>query len=163
VALSFLTENLTRGLHCVIIRRVELCRSTGRTLKSFSFAECDGGAGQEFRGVPRLQLLKALQAALPADAVQFGAGVSNINSGSGGSSGGAVVELEGGRKLSCGLLVGADGARSAVGSWLGVPQANYAGYVAYRWVVPGRELWCGADDARLVLCAGCVSMAYLCT
>lgn len=87
--------------------------------------------------MPRLQLLKALQAALPADAVQFGAGVSNISSG---SSSGAVVELEGGRKLSCGLLVGADGARSAVGSYLGVPQANYAGYVAYRWVGPGPAL-----------------------
>lgn len=40
--------------------RVELCRgeAPGRLLRSFSFEECEGGAGSEFRGVHRGVLLQ---------------------------------------------------------------------------------------------------------
>jgi hypothetical protein len=95
--------------------RVELCRSTGRTLKAFSFAECDGGSGQEFRGVPRVQLLRALQERLPQGCVQFGAGVDRVDLGSGGG-GGATLQLSGGAKLRCGLLVRASACSPAAGS-----------------------------------------------
>jgi hypothetical protein len=83
---------------------VQLCRSTGRVLAGFSFAECDGGSGQEFRGVPRVQLLRALQARLPEGTVRFGAGVEGMEL-DGGGGGGSTLQLTGGSKLRCELLV----------------------------------------------------------
>ena len=43
-----------------------------------------------------------------------------------------TVALEGGRELRSPLVVGADGVRSRVARALGLPEAKYAGYIAYR-------------------------------
>lgn len=52
--------------------RVEICRSTGNLLRKFEFTECEGGASQEFRGVRRSELLKALHSVVEPGTVQVG-------------------------------------------------------------------------------------------
>lgn len=49
-----------------------------------------------------------------------------------------VLQLADSSSVSCDVLVGADGANSRLARQLGLPQANYAGYVAYRY-----DCWCG--------------------
>jgi 2-polyprenyl-6-methoxyphenol hydroxylase-like FAD-dependent oxidoreductase len=142
--------------------RVEICGARGGKLRSFAFSECEGGAGQEFRGVVRADLLRTLAAALPAGAVRYGASVAGVRQAPGG--GGATVELVGGEALPAAAVVGADGVRSAVAAGLGVPAANYAGYTAYRGVAsfPG-GLPMPADTIRMVWGAGARAGMYALT
>lgn len=139
--------------------RVELVRDTGRTLRAFDFMETDAGraaaaeaaahsnsaskagadgpVGSEFRGVRRSDLLRVLKEALPPGVVTSGAKVARVVSSGGSSSKGgssssswAVLELEGGQKVEAGVVVGADGVRSAVaspGTGLGLAAPRYAG------------------------------------
>ena len=67
-------------LRCAAPSRVELCRgeSGGRLLRRFSFEDCEGGAGSEFRGVQRSALLQALADALPPETISFGCSVGAI-------------------------------------------------------------------------------------
>ena len=127
---------------------MELCRGeTGKLLRRFSFSECEGGAGSEFRGVRRSALLQALADALPPDTISFGCSVSNILEAS--PQKGAVqaaapslrVTVEGqgaaslpSRTLECDLLVGADGTRSSVAKHLGLADPTFSGYSAIRGV-----------------------------
>ena len=118
--------------------RVELCRGeTGKLLRRFSFEECEGGAGSEFRGVHRAVLLQALADALPSDTIMFNSPVAGVET-SPGSTGGIKVVLGGDAKgspsVECDLLVGADGIRSAVAKHLGHEGAGYSGYSAIRGV-----------------------------
>lgn len=115
---------------------MEICRDDGRLLRAFSFAECAGGAGQEFRGVARGALLRALEQQLPPGTVRYGAGVQRISEqpGAAPGAGSVVVGLQGGQELRCRLLVGADGVRSAVAQHLALPAPGYAGYIAFRGV-----------------------------
>lgn len=48
------------------------------------------------------------------------------------AAGRTLLQLSGGQQLSCDVFVGADGANSVAAKHLGLPQANYAGYVGYR-------------------------------
>ena len=45
---------------------------------------------------------------------------------------GVTVQLEGGEELRARIVVGADGVRSRIARQLGLPDAKYAGYIAYR-------------------------------
>lgn len=76
-------------------------------------------------GVRRAELLQALAAQLPPDAIHFGAGLKSIDVAS--QQGGVTLTLEDGRTVTCRALVGADGVRSAVSRHLGLPRPNYAG------------------------------------
>lgn len=117
-----------------LLHRVDLVRADGKMLRSFTLDECDAasaaaGGVNETRGVSRGHLLEALAAQLPDGAVQFSSDVKGISSGADGRT---LLQLSGGQQLSCNVLVGADGANSAAAKHLGLPQANYAGYVGYR-------------------------------
>ena len=57
--------------------RIELCRKDGSALRTVMIDECTG-APHEFRGVYRGGLLRALQAAVPADRVRYGAPVQGL-------------------------------------------------------------------------------------
>jgi 2-polyprenyl-6-methoxyphenol hydroxylase-like FAD-dependent oxidoreductase len=144
--------------------RVEICGARGERLRAFAFSECEGGAGQEFRGVVRSDLLRTLAAALPAGTVRYGAAVAGVKQAPGG--GGATVELVGGEALPAAAVVGADGVRSAVAAGLGVPAANYAGYTAYRGVASfpgGLPADMPATTIRLVWGAGVRAGMYALT
>jgi 2-polyprenyl-6-methoxyphenol hydroxylase-like FAD-dependent oxidoreductase len=119
--------------------------------------ECTG-APHEFRGVYRGGLLRALQAAVPADRVRYGAPVQGVQQDDEGgwaahhlqragcslllpsactcsrtaTRAGVTVRLEDGQELRASVVVGADGVRSRIARQLGLPEANYAGYIAYR-------------------------------
>jgi 2-polyprenyl-6-methoxyphenol hydroxylase-like FAD-dependent oxidoreductase len=48
------------------------------------------------------------------------------------AAGRTLLQLSDGQQLSCDVFVGADGGNSVAAQHLGLPQANYAGYVGYR-------------------------------
>ena len=108
---------------------MELVRHTGRALRRFSLAECDGGP-HEFRGVRRSNLLAALAARLPPSSALFGAPVAAAEP----TAAGAALRLASGQRLECLAVVGADGARSVVAAAAGRPTPNYCGQSAVRGV-----------------------------
>jgi 2-polyprenyl-6-methoxyphenol hydroxylase-like FAD-dependent oxidoreductase len=126
-------------------------RTAHSTTAGGGAAATQHGAGSEFRGVHRAALLAALRDALPAASTRVGAQVVSVvhtgggtdakhissSSSSSGSSQWPVVQLADGSQLEAGVLIGADGVRSAVATGpggLGLGPANYAGYTAYRGV-----------------------------
>ncbi|KAF6258828.1 hypothetical protein COO60DRAFT_1638915 [Scenedesmus sp. NREL 46B-D3] len=118
----------------LLLQRVDLVRSDGKLLRSFTLDECDAasvaaGGVNETRGISRAHLLGALAAQLPKGALQFSSNVTGIGRGEAGRT---LLQLSGGQQLSCDVFVGADGANSVAAKHLGLPQANYAGYVGYR-------------------------------
>ncbi|KAI8474171.1 MAG: hypothetical protein J3K34DRAFT_518475 [Monoraphidium minutum] len=138
--------------------RFELVRADGRLLRGFRLDECDaaagGGEAGEFRGTRRGALLEALAGALPAGCVRLGCGVAAVE---GERAGGPAVRLTDGSVLECSLLIGADGANSVVARHLGLPDANYAGYTAYRGVAtfpPGKLLPVPPSSVRQLYGAG---------
>lgn len=46
---------------------------------------------------------------------------------------GVNVTLESGETLRAPVVIGADGVRSRIAKALGLADANFAGYIAYRW------------------------------
>ncbi|GAX72946.1 hypothetical protein CEUSTIGMA_g401.t1 [Chlamydomonas eustigma] len=143
--------------------KVELCQGPkGRLLKHFSFSDCEGGAGSEFRAVHRSALLEALADSLPPETISFGTSVLSFSqqaeqpnaaataSNTGHGNSGTVPNVLAGVRdsmlrvrvqkgsvqedLDAAILVGADGVRSAVAQQLGMPLPNYSGYSAYRGV-----------------------------
>jgi len=118
--------------------RIELCRGeSGELLRRFSFEDCEGGAGSEFRGVHRPVLLKALADALPSSTISFDSTVAGIAV-SERAGGGLEISLGGSGAgkppIECDLLIGADGIRSAVAKHLGHGAVGYSGYSAIRGV-----------------------------
>ncbi|MEW5299779.1 MAG: hypothetical protein WDW36_002758 [Sanguina aurantia] len=142
------------------LKRVEIVSDAGETLTTFPFSACKVGAtGQEVRAVKRAALQEALAAALPPGCITYNArvvGVSEAAPGQGSavSSGAGVrVRLQDGREERCGLLIGADGSRSAVVDHLQLPANSYAGYIAYRGIarLPPNKLGMRPDTARQIL------------
>ncbi len=142
------------------LTQVEFVRGeTGKRLRGFSFSECGKAAqrpgGLEFRGVRRAALLEALLQQLPQGTVRYGTSVAGIDSfGDGAGDAAVVVRLKGAGSggvdaLRCRVLVGADGARSAVAGALGLPAAKYAGAVLERAQVMPRTI--KGRLARLIL------------
>lgn len=106
--------------------RVEIVQGSGETLTTFPFSACDvGPKGQEMRAVRRAALQEALAAALPPGCITYNARVVSVTdaAGQGFSSpgDGVRVRLQDGREEQCGLLIGADGTRSAVVDHLQLP------------------------------------------
>jgi 2-polyprenyl-6-methoxyphenol hydroxylase-like FAD-dependent oxidoreductase len=113
---------------------VRLCRDTGRVLKQFSFAECAGGA-PELVGASRERLQALLYEAADPERVVRDAAVTAVDaSGAGADGRRPAAVLEGGVRVPCRLLVGADGVRSAVARSLGVGRVNFAGQAGYRGI-----------------------------
>ncbi|KAK9917380.1 hypothetical protein WJX75_003773 [Coccomyxa subellipsoidea] len=109
--------------------RIELCREDGSAIRTVLIDECTG-APHEFRGVYRGGLLRALQSAVPPDAVCYDCAVSSVEQ----DGTGVDVTLESGERLRAPVVIGADGVRSRIAKALGLGEANYAGYIAYRGV-----------------------------
>lgn len=102
--------------------RVEIVQGSGETLTTFPFSACEVGVtGQEMRAVRRAALQEALAAALPPDCITYGARVVAVTEAAGSSGGVVRVRLQDGREEQCGLLIGADGTRSAVVDHLQLP------------------------------------------
>jgi 2-polyprenyl-6-methoxyphenol hydroxylase-like FAD-dependent oxidoreductase len=102
-----------------------------------------GGSVASVTGPPQMQvswdhLYIAARSEIPDDAYHLERGVVTA----GQDAGGAWVELEDGERLRADLVVGADGIGSAVRRSMlpGVTGARYAGYVAWRALVPERLL-----------------------
>lgn len=113
---------------------IEFVSSSGKLLKQFNLSQCGqaaraAGGVNETRGVSRPRLLSVLADQLPPGSLKFNCSVVGMSD-LGGS--GTRVQLADGSSLSCDVLVGADGANSKLAQQLGLPQPNYAGYVAYR-------------------------------
>ena len=103
--------------------------ANGERLKRIDIAACSGGP-HEMRAVRRARLLALLTAALPPGTVRYGLDVTDVAS----NPCGAVADVAGSGPLRCRAVVGADGARSALARQLGLADAEYAGYTAYRGV-----------------------------
>lgn len=114
------------------LRSVELCRSTGRRLRTFSLGHCEGGP-HEFRGVLRANLLRALAARLAPGSLLTGCPVDRVES----TPQGAALDLVPVGRVGCLAVVGADGARSVAAAALGRGAARYVGQSAIRCVRQG--------------------------
>lgn len=75
--------------------------------------------------------MQALQAAVPKEHVLLDADVVSVDTS---TAQRPSVILKDGRKLSCRLLVGADGVRSTVADSIGQPAASFVGQAGYRGV-----------------------------
>ncbi|GAB4819893.1 hypothetical protein N2152v2_006939 [Parachlorella kessleri] len=131
----------------LLVAEVELCRSNGRRLRSFSLGECEGGP-HEFRGVRRSQLLQALADRLAPGTLHLGSPVEAVRA----TATGASIQLGGGDRQSvhCLAVVGAEGRGSAAGAALGRRAPRYVGQTAIRGIAvyPGgvpcnsiRQIW----------------------
>lgn len=95
-------------------------------------------AAEEKYGAPQLtihraDLLSALRAQLPDDAVAFGAGVTDVDF----DETKPVISFADGSDAAFDLVIGADGIHSAVRTALwGADQPTYTGIVSYRGVFP---------------------------
>lgn len=67
---------VVKGHRCCC--RIELCSQDGSVLHTILIDECTGGP-HEFRGVYRGGLLRALQAGVPADSIQYSSAVSSVD------------------------------------------------------------------------------------
>ncbi|MEO8083074.1 MAG: FAD-dependent monooxygenase, partial [Ardenticatenales bacterium] len=106
----------------------------GRTLVRVAVARADG---QLYRSlsIRRAALLAALAAALPPDAIRFGAAVTGVDVGD--ANAGATVHLADGTAWEADLVVAADGVGSAIRAALfGDSGRRDAGFTAFRAVVP---------------------------
>ena len=63
--------------HCLLCR-VELCSHSGKVLRGFDLAECEGGP-HDTRGMRRSTLLAALADALPSAAIRFDSAVEGVD------------------------------------------------------------------------------------
>src|SRR5712691_1662800 len=93
---------------------------------------------EELYGAPhvtihRADLLAAIAEGFPAERVHLGHRLTGLAE----AGGGVVASFENGARISCDVLVGADGIHSAVRAALfGAEEPRFAGCVAYRGLVP---------------------------
>jgi 2-polyprenyl-6-methoxyphenol hydroxylase-like FAD-dependent oxidoreductase len=100
------------------------------------------GAAEDLYGalqltLHRADLLDALEAAVPADSLRFGARVETLEM----VEDGVTVRLADNTKLSFDVVVGADGIHSVVrAAMFGQEHPRFTGVVAYRAVIPRERL-----------------------
>ncbi|WOG81291.1 hypothetical protein DCAR_0100437 [Daucus carota subsp. sativus] len=99
----------------------------GRELRSFKFKEED--ESQEVRAVERGILLETLANQLPPDAIRFSSKLAKIDKG---GSGETLLKLTDGTQLSAKIVIGCDGIRSPIATWMGFPEPKYVGHCAFR-------------------------------
>ena len=122
--------NDLRSLHPPI-HDVVLCREDGRVLRQFSLRDCSGGP-HEFRGVRRASLVVALAKELPEESIVLGSSVVGIDP----HTNAVLVDNNGLHRSvnDVDVVIGCDGAKSAVAKSLNRPPPNLAGQVAIRGV-----------------------------
>lgn len=115
--------------------------SSGRVLVRTSSDDLAGlGELAELRACHRAELQQVLYEQLPAGVVRFGTAVTGYEL----RADGVDVKLGDGSAVHAGLLVGADGWKSAVRAQLtGDGEPRYAGYVCWRGVCPIPSGWGG--------------------
>jgi salicylate hydroxylase len=110
----------------------------GRTLQKASLnPQCEALYGAPHITIHRADLLAVIAADFPADRVHLGHRLVGL------ADRGAAVEawFENGARISCDVLVGADGIHSAVRAALfGEEDPRFAGCVAYRGLVPAERI-----------------------
>ena len=149
-----LRETAARPTH-----RISRTWDTGQETSRLEMSE----AAEQRYGSPQLtmhraDLMSALEAALPEDAVQLGRRVSGIRS----AGDRVALEFTEGAEAEIDVLVGADGIHSVVrAAMFGVDQPEFTGVIAYRAVVPADRLdvpnlgaftkWWGPDPATQIV------------
>ena len=73
-------------------------------------------------------VVQILYETLPRERVILDAPVASVDT----NGDRPVIVMEGGQRLSCRMVLGADGVRSVVGASIGVPPANPSGQAGYR-------------------------------
>lgn len=102
----------------------------GKVIKEFQNSDLPGGP-HELRAVERQSLLRVLAEALPSDTIMFNSRVKNIRKPRELQSL-TEVELDNSTVIRTKVLVGCDGARSVVASWMGRPEPQSVGQTAIR-------------------------------
>ncbi|WP_454356509.1 FAD-dependent monooxygenase [Streptomyces calvus] len=129
----------------------------GRRLSRTDNAELERRFGHPLVVLHRADLLRALAGALPADSLLPDSEVTAVH-----DDGGQPVVVRRGHTSRPGLVVGADGLRSAVrrSLWPDAPGPRYAGYTAWRMVTDplaappaeGAVIWGAASGSAAPRC-----------
>ncbi|RID67049.1 hypothetical protein BRARA_D02154 [Brassica rapa] len=99
----------------------------GKELRSFTFKDED--QSQEVRAVERRVLLETLASQLPPETIKFSSKLKTIQSNANGDT---QLELEDGSELLAKIVIGCDGIRSKVATWMGFSEPRYVGHCAFR-------------------------------
>jgi 2-polyprenyl-6-methoxyphenol hydroxylase-like FAD-dependent oxidoreductase len=106
---------------------VVLKKEDGRELRSFKFKDND--QSQEVRGVERRVLLETLASQLPPQTIRFSSKLESIQSNANGDT---LLQLKDGTRFLANIVIGCDGIRSKVATWMGFSEPKYVGYCAFR-------------------------------
>ncbi|XP_020883501.1 LOW QUALITY PROTEIN: uncharacterized protein LOC9315298 [Arabidopsis lyrata subsp. lyrata] len=109
------------------IQGVVVKKEDGRELRSFQFKDND--QSQEVRAVERRVLLKTLASQLPPQTIRFSSKLESIQSNVNGDT---LLQLGDGTRLLANIVIGCDGIRSKVATWMGFSEPKYVGYSAFR-------------------------------
>uniref|UniRef100_A0A1J3FFJ5 FAD-dependent urate hydroxylase n=2 Tax=Noccaea caerulescens TaxID=107243 RepID=A0A1J3FFJ5_NOCCA len=103
-------------------------KEDGRELRSFKFKDED--QSQEVRAVERRVLLETLASQLPPQTIRFSSKLKEIQTNDNG--GDTQLQLEDGSQLLANIVIGCDGIRSKVATWMGFSEPRYVGHCAFR-------------------------------
>ncbi|KAG7568518.1 FAD-binding domain [Arabidopsis thaliana x Arabidopsis arenosa] len=109
------------------IQGVVVKKEDGRELGSFKFKDDD--QSQEVRAVERRVLLETLASQLPPQTIRFSSKLESIQSNVNGDT---LLQLGDGTRLLAKIVIGCDGIRSKVATWMGFSEPKYVGYCAFR-------------------------------
>ncbi|KAG7637897.1 putative FAD-binding domain, FAD/NAD(P)-binding domain superfamily [Arabidopsis thaliana] len=107
---------------------VVLKKEDGRELRSFKFKDND--QSQEVRAVERRVLLETLASQLPPQTIRFSSKLESIQSND--ANGDTLLQLKDGTRFLANIVIGCDGIRSKVATWMGFSEPKYVGYCAFR-------------------------------
>ncbi|XP_010509582.1 PREDICTED: uncharacterized protein LOC104785979 isoform X2 [Camelina sativa] len=102
-------------------------KEDGSELRSFKFKDED--QSQEVRAVERRVLLETLASQLPPQAIRFSSKLESIQSNANGDT---LLQLTDGTRLLAKIVIGCDGTRSKVATWMGFSEPKYVGHCAFR-------------------------------
>jgi 2-polyprenyl-6-methoxyphenol hydroxylase-like FAD-dependent oxidoreductase len=127
------------------VKRLLILRSDGRRLSELPVSELLERYGSGMMLVHRAELQAALLTALGDGCVRLGVEVTGFSQ----DDGGVTVRLASGAEESAGVLIGADGLRSAVRRQLaGDGDPIYQGFTAWRGEIPAGRLKLDAGTGR---------------
>ncbi|XP_024402826.1 monooxygenase 2 isoform X2 [Physcomitrium patens] len=108
----------------------KIMNASAKPLGKLVLAECEGGP-HDVRAVERQVLLETFAGELPEGTIRFNSRVTGIKQ-SERQTGLTEVELQDGTVYSAKVIIGFDGQKSVVGSWMGLENAQAVGQVAIR-------------------------------